>query len=271
VGLAALTLTGGCLRFGYDVQRELVIVEHDAGARDASAPAGDASAARTDTPDSGARLSDAAVVMPVAGRGGSGASPAAGAGGMDAGPQGGVLDATTAGSGSVDAGATEVGSDAAVGGGVPAACAGRSDVLFCDGFEDPARAQWRSSTTRGTLERTIDRKLGGASALRVTTEATSGSSNMAREEADVFAGQKSGDVWARAFYYLPSSVTVSSAFTALQIIESALPRTSCALVVRSDRYALGGATARFTTLEAFPRDAWVCVEVHVVIDASAGS
>ncbi|HKU39913.1 MAG TPA: hypothetical protein VJR89_17255 [Polyangiales bacterium] len=273
----ALTLSCGCLRFGYEPVDALRDSKADAGQRDsgtggigAGAGYGDAATAQDagETP-----LRDAGA--PDAGKAGmkdAGAQPLDGGtdAAVDAGPSdaGGSIDAALADAALEDAAMVE---DAAVDAGPVDPCAGRSDVSFCDGFEDPELSNWNYPIAmNGELERSTDPVRSGSAALHASTGPSNGANAAARYGAKIFGHQTTGDVWARAWYYLPSSVTINTFFSTLLITEVEMPYFGCSVLVKPSRVELGGVTARFFTQAPFPRDRWTCVELHIRIHASTG-
>ena len=277
MGIIAVTLTSGCLRFGYDRQETPDALAMDAGtdaaAQDAAAPGAagapaemmDASARDAAQPDAARPAPDAATISQD-----SGMDAAVSGGPPDASdPDAGAGDASAADSGTPDAGTIDAAmSDAAMEAGTTDPCIGRTDLLFCGGFDDSA-AWGPSVASNGTVTTTTQRARWGSTSLRAATAAASSSTSMiARREATVFNAQKSGDVWARAFFYLPSSVVIdpASKIAIMRITESQSPYDGCSVVIRPDYVELGGVTTRYRALSPFPRDRWTCVELHIQID-----
>jgi len=268
VGILALGLGSGCLRFGYEAKRGPVVLQPDAATPfDAAMDAARSDAATP--PDAGASDAEAGVM--------DAASPA-----PDAGMDAAAKDAATGDAAVQDAAASDASMsdaatsvdattpDAASEAGSADPCSGRSDLSLCDGFESAA-GNWSDIALNGSITRSTLQARSGSTSARATTGSASGS-NRARFETQAFAQLKQGDIWARAYYYLPSSVTIDTYFSIMQLREAVSPYFGCSLVIRPTLIDLGGSiTARFKTLEAFPRDQWTCVELHVQIDASAGT
>jgi hypothetical protein len=269
----------GCLRFGYG---ERAVKIDDAGA-DASAGRGGASVAGT-----GGEWSVAAG-SGGGGRGGADASESDA--GLDAGtdamPSDAGLDAAVMDSGAdagSDAGTIEVpdaGSDAgamnpdagAADSGPPTVypgCPEQAGVLFCDGFEDPGFSRWGYPVSHnGALERTTARKRTGMASLLATTNGPSALSE-ARRAAVVLDHQMSGDAWLRFYNYVPSSVTVNQHFSVGIISETAMPYDGFELRILPSGVDINSSSGVFPGVRSFPRDRWVCVELHVLIDPAKG-
>jgi hypothetical protein len=86
----------------------------------------------------------------------------------------------------------------------------------------------------------------------------------------VFPHLKSGDIWARAYYYLPSSTNLDMFVSTLQMAELEPPEFGCSLRIRSNDVELHGVMTMPRAMAPFPREQWTCVEFHIQIDASAG-
>jgi hypothetical protein len=217
-------------------------------ASDVDASVGDAAAADSSIGDADASAMDATM------------SDAAGGpndGAMEGGMDGGLMDGAMSDASEVDSGPAPL-------------CPERSDALFCDGFEDPSFSRWSYNLiTNGTLDQSTARVKSGATSLRATTGAA-GSTNVARYGAKVFAHQKSGDIWVRYFYFVPGSTVVNTAFSTAVVAEIEPPYFGFALLVVPSRVDIGVFDTMYQGTMAFPRDKWICVELHVQIDATAG-
>lgn len=209
--------------------------------------------------------------------GDSGSGGGSGNGGTDAGD---VLDAGMPDSGEPDSGLTDSGTtDSGTADPVKPIwtedCPGIPEVLFCDDFEDgDISTKWDTPIhMRGSTARTTDQKHAGTYAMRATTSAsTSTVQSRARLPVQALGHRKSGDLWARYFYYLPSSVTLTQKFSTGVISEHEDPFFGFSVVIYPDGVGLeSGLQESKNTSTTFPRDTWVCVEMHVRVDASAGS
>jgi hypothetical protein len=158
--------------------------------------------------------------------------------------------------------------DAAVG--VPAVlCPDRSDALFCDGFED-LKSRWSYEIAmNGTAARTTTRFHSGSASLLATTGAAA-PNTAARYAIKAFNHQKSGEIWARSFYYVPSSSVADPYFSTTVVAELEPPYFGFSLLVLPSRVAIGVGDKRYQGTLAFPRDRWTCVELHVSVAATGG-
>jgi hypothetical protein len=258
----ALVFTLGCGRLGFGIEQ----ARRDAGTLHPS------DAGRSLTPDASAR--DAGGRDAAMGSAGSGPLDAAAldASSRDAGALHGESDAGRFDAGQTDAGQPDAASrlDGAIDAGAFNACPERSDALFCDGFEDPAFSRWSYDIKmNGTLSRSTAQHRSGAGSLQATTGAA-GTTNVARYGAEPFGHQKSGEIWLRYYYYLPSTTTVSSGFSTGVVAEIEQPYFGFSLIVRATRVDIGQGNTMYQGTLSFPRDHWTCVELHVQIDQSAG-
>lgn len=285
--LASVLLLGslacGCLRIGY---REL-------------------DGARANKPDAGTSNDPDASTAAVSGRGGGSESgsiaaamggmvsrpagaTASGTGGQRAGGAGGGSGTSPSGSGGdsglsggaggsggtstlMDAGTTDAGSDA----GTDAAtqnnrCPERTDAVLCDNFDDGLFNRWDYKLdTYGVLSQSTSPVRSGGSLHAATTRADLES--QARWCASVLDKQKSGDIWLRYYNYLPSSVVITSHFSSGVISELQEPYWGVWTAVQSNRVDIGTSFDSFYQGDqAFPRDRWVCVELHIKVDPTAG-
>jgi hypothetical protein len=176
-------------------------------------------------------------------------------------------------SGRVDAGAIGLvdaaANDAAVDGGPINLCPERSDALFCDGFEGTFAPWAYTVIVNGTAAPTTARYHSGGKSLHATTGPAK-ANTAARYGARVFAHQKSGEIWLRYYYYLPSSSVVKPAFSTGVVAEGEPPYFGFALLVLPARVDIGVGSTMYHGTQTLPRDKWTCIELHVQIDASIG-
>jgi hypothetical protein len=266
IGLVALTCTVGCVRFGYDARRTPIepdasrTNERDTGVSDAGET--DANARDGSIRDSGPI--DAA--MDAAEGGASDATVKDGAAPMTDAAMQMPMDGASIDDGSMDAAPTDSGDDDRVD-----LCPERSDALFCDGFETlDFMPKWPYSVTmNGTVDRSTARVRTGSGSLRATT-GNAGSTNVAREGTKPFMNQKSGEIWTRTYYYIPSSTMTNSFFSTTVVAEIEPPFFGFALVVFPTQVQIGVGSTMYPGTMAFPHDRWVCLELHVEIDPAVG-
>jgi hypothetical protein len=288
----AVAFTAGCLRFGYGAAPSKLDSGFDSGiaGTDGSVSGPDPATDSGSGMDSGGM--DAAISGETAGAdasdgpadGGGSSSGASDAGAlMDSGANdagmisvmmdSGTVDSGTRDSGTTDSGTTDSGTTTSeVDPRWTEDCPGVPSILFCDDFED-SLVKWSYPVhVRGSTAVTTDYKRMGSYALRASTSAsTATEQSQARRGVRAYGGRKSGDLWARYYYYLPSSVTLSNRFSSGVISEYADPFFGFSLMIYPDGVGIeSGAISRKTTTTTFPRDQWVCVEMHVQIHASAG-
>lgn len=265
--LACVLAASGCVRFGY----------HQADARGGAGGHSGAGSGGQPSTDGG-----------MGGEASSGSSGGAGAGGsgndasLDGAPP--PLDdgATDGGDASVigdaeagldDAAVTD-GGDAASDGSVDNThmCPENPDWLFCSGFEPNDLSRWGYKL--GLCETQDVIKRSGDHALSARTQPP-GDIEARWAAEDVLRGQTSGDIWMRSWYYLPSSVMIDTHFSLGIISDIEPPYNGFELRVLSTGVAINYSVGNVESLSPisstqFPRDRWVCVELHVLIDASEG-
>lgn len=295
VALAVLLNGTGCLRFAYGE------VDRQSGyRRDAGMDAG-ASQNQSDAgPHIDPQLPAAGASAGVGGNGSTGGSTGgskAGVGGdgsddtgdasvVDAGllSDAGSVDAATpeAGSGGAGAaasggagGASSGGAGGAGGAAAFAICDQQPGVIFCNGFEEaqpwtPNLWSYENVTHGGTEERTTTRTYGGSAAVNFATNDNS-RETAARIAYKRLGAMMSGEIWLRYYYYLPSSVTINPYFSAGVMSEQGAPYQGFSLLIypsslQIESALIGSQPVTFT----FPRNRWVCVEHHAVVDPSTG-
>ena len=187
------------------------------------------------------------------------------AGAMDAGPR----DAGPREAGPPDAGPPDTGPPDA---GPPdmTACddlyAGAS---FCDGFESSGLSGWGwRNEVSGVVERTTVRAYRGTGSMRATTSAGSGRAALGA----IFPTVSSGDIWFRAYLYIPSGYTMDTV-SLLALTEGVDPWEGTALqAVSLDRAHVwvGPEGRAFTATDIVPRDRWFCYRGHLVLSNTAG-
>jgi hypothetical protein len=259
--LACVLGASGCLRYGY--------VDGDKP-RDKTADAGD----RGPSPHASGTSGGGAGGVSGGGDGGVSGGGMGGRGGRGAPKDAGMLDAGEDHDAALptDAGGVDDPDDAgaADGGEASELCPERPGLLFCDGFEDPTFARWSyNPVTNGTTTRSTMRKRTGLASLRATT-GSAALGNEARWATKALANQKSGDLWLRFYNWLPGPVMVQTHFSVGVMSEIMEPYGGFSVLVRPNRVDMGSMRGFYEGTRVFPRDKWVCVELHVRIDPVDG-
>jgi len=262
----------GCLRLGYENAEDSAGAKGDAGTDDAGPTT------------TGGRDGSGGV----GGRGGAGG---AGTGGKaSTSEDSGASEAGAGGDGGrpvsdaeVTPNPSDAGSDAdvieepvdaaAADGGTPIVsklCPERPGARFCDGFEDADFERWSYTVNHnGTLTRSTEHAHSGTTSLRAATGPPDEGTE-ARWATLALANQKSGDAWLRFYSWVPSTVVVTEHFSIGIMSEAELPYAGFELRVRPTLVDINASAGVFAGTKAFPRDRWVCVELHVRIDGTAG-
>jgi hypothetical protein len=173
-----------------------------------------------------------------------------------------------------DAAAIEPASDAAAAGGgtvvISPKCPELPGVAFCDGFEDPSFSRWAYTVSHnGAVMRSSVRARSGTTSLLATTGAPAEGTE-ARWATEVLDHQKSGHAWLRFYDWVPSTVAVTKHFSIGVMSEIAMPYDGFELRILPDAIDINSTAGVFQGSTPFPRDQWVCVELHVFIDPSQG-
>ena len=278
---AALALLTGCVRFGYGPDAR----KHDGSEAGTTAP-GDASTSDAGFPGvGGAGGADSGLNAPDGGAAGSGGmdagrmldsggagSGSSGSGAMDAGPtDSGAHDSGAMDSAAQDTGTTDAGTPDTPDPRWTEDCPDVPGVLFCDSFEDGLSKWDYAIQSRGTVSVSTTVASNGSHALRADTMAsTSNERSMARQATTALGHRTSGHLWARFFYYLPSYVNVTQKLSVGVLSEIEDPWLGFSVLIVPTGIGIESRATEQTIGTVFPRDQWVCVEMHVQIDPSAG-
>jgi len=238
------------------------------------------------------------------------AGPAGGEGGLDAGVDAGSLDAGSRDGGTLDGGGFDAGSDSGPrdsgprdsgprdsgprdsgprdsgprdsgprdsgprdsGPPDPTACDDiLAGALFCDGFEGGLTAWGGSVLDRGTVT-AVPTSYRGSGSLRARTTATGA---FAHVWVDALGSRSSGDLYLRAYVRVPSGIAFEpDGVDVFRLRQGRAPWNGVAFGIQNgDRpyVAVDPAGMSWAGTAAFPRDAWVCVQLHVTISNTAGA
>jgi hypothetical protein len=185
-----------------------------------------------------------------------------------------TMDSGASDSGTTDSGTTDAGADAGKDN-----CPERADSIFCDGFENAiGSAAWAAKWTydvriHGALSRSTTYVHGGAYSLRATTTQNPSENSQARYGAEPFNTVTTGDLWARAWYYMPSSVNITGDVSTLVMSQIEMPYFGFSLVAQQTRLQIGSLDNYYPDMmpsTTFPKNQWTCIELHVKIDPTAG-
>jgi hypothetical protein len=141
-------------------------------------------------------------------------------------------------------------------------------AVFCDGFEASDMGPWDYTILeRGTAVRTTTRAYRGAASLAVTTD---GSNNYKSARWGAFLPPATtGDLYVRSYQWLPSATTIAGQMSLLVTGNSAPPYPSTSVRLEPGQLVVQVDTVGpVQTPGAFPRDRWVCVQLHIAIGAT---
>jgi len=144
-------------------------------------------------------------------------------------------------------------------------------ALLCEGFE-ATDVMWDYTVIdQGTATRTTTRAASGVAALEVTTTDAAAFKYARWGRNAVFPALTSGDVYVREWLWLDGSTVVNDQLSVLVFGQGATPFPSANLLLTPGSMTLRVDGVGTPTALEFPRDRWVCVGIHLVIDATAGS
>lgn len=281
-----LGAASGCVRLDYDAPPRPPATnpgDIDAAARAGDSGLGSGAAMDAAVRDGGALVSDAAYAddaklgdADADSAAHAAPQPAMDSGAHDASPTPMSIDASapdagySGGDDSNDSKASASSDDSLKDAGATRACSELSNVVFCDGFEDVALANWTYEVVQnGTLARSTVRAHSGSASMRATTGAPS-ANNAARKGVRAFDHVESGDLWVRYYYYVPNTVVISPSFSTVVVAEIEQPYFGFSLLDFGTQVNLGVLGAMYDGTAALAKDRWTCVELHVQIAASGG-
>lgn len=145
----------------------------------------------------------------------------------------------------------------------PASCTG----LMCDGFEDALPGVWTEVT--GNVSIVTSPVHGGTHALRAAPLVAGDAAVTSWNHIPM---QTAGDLYVRAFYYIPGPWVADHVDLA-----GVGPSTGGASIILQaymngpGAYSVPSNTVAPPTTLLLPRDQWVCLEMHALISPSAGT
>ena len=142
-------------------------------------------------------------------------------------------------------------------------------ALFCDGFED-GRAPWGYQVlTSASIDATTTRAWGGTHALEVHTNDVPTTKD-ARWGNFFTAPFTTGDFYLRQYLWLPSSVTIDGQVSLLVTQNDVPPYPSTFYMLDSTNLIISSDGSFYTFPDTLPRDRWVCAEMQIHVDPTAG-
>jgi hypothetical protein len=152
-------------------------------------------------------------------------------------------------------------------------CPSRPSALFCDGFESAGLGGWdyEVETSGSAGPTTAQAYAGGIASLECRTT-NSSADTAARYGVDLQPALTGGDVWLRARYFLPSSVSIPNYVSIASISEAQDPFNGVHVLVAQDHVDIENSLTNQTATGslALTRDTWVCLEAHLAIGAPNG-
>jgi hypothetical protein len=142
-------------------------------------------------------------------------------------------------------------------------------ALFCDGFEQ--MESWDYTVIDfGRADIATTRAYHGARALEIETFAIADYKAARWGKNFLFASLATGDVYVRAYYWMSSTTVITDQASIMVIGNFAPPYPSAHAVLVPDELFLNVSGISSGAPFEFPRDRWVCFQLHVFIDGTAG-
>jgi hypothetical protein len=144
-------------------------------------------------------------------------------------------------------------------------------ALFCDGFEGSGMGPWDYAVEMdGLSQRVVTRAYRGTASLDNTIIDIDAYKAARWGKNAVFPGVNSGDIYMRAFYWLPSTTIVTDQLSILVTANGAPPYPSAFVLLTPGMISVVDTTTATAALD-FPRDRWTCVELHIAVGTSGGA
>jgi hypothetical protein len=122
----------------------------------------------------------------------------------------------------------------------------------------------------GRADVTTTRAYRGAHALEIETSAIADYKSARWGKNFLFASLAAGDIYVRAFYWMSSATVITDQVSVMLIGHYAPPYPSAFAVLVPSELTLNVSGISARSGFEFPRDRWVCLQLHVFIDATVG-
>lgn len=144
-------------------------------------------------------------------------------------------------------------------------------ALICEGFE-PVDVAWDYTVIeQGSAVRSTTRAANGVAALEVSTFEVEAFKAARWGKNSALPFLTSGELHVRQYVWLPSTTEVTDQLSILVTGNMVDPFPSSNILLRPGQvHAVTDGTVREAVFE-FPRDRWVCVELHLVIGNANGA
>jgi hypothetical protein len=145
------------------------------------------------------------------------------------------------------------------------------DALLCEGFE-PADVAWDYTVIdQGTAARSTVRAANGIASLEVATSGADLFKSARWGQNAVLPFLTRGELHVRQFVWLDSSTEITDQLSILVTGNMVDPFPSANVLLRPGTVSAVVEGSEKLAEAELPRDRWVCVELHIVIDPSFGS
>jgi hypothetical protein len=139
-------------------------------------------------------------------------------------------------------------------------------ALLCDGFEATDMGPWNYLVQQqGRAERTTARAFLGAASLETETFDVSVTKAARWGLSDLFSGLDAGDLYVRAYLQLSSATQIVDHASILVVANGSPPYPSTFVLLRPGTLSVLTDGVGIAVPYAFPRDRWVCVQLHIAI------
>lgn len=144
-------------------------------------------------------------------------------------------------------------------------------ALFCDGFEGRMDESWGYEViTNATVDATTTRAYRGTHAFEAHTAAIN-DYKYARWGRYGEAPIGSGDLYYRAFYWMPSTTVIDDQASFLTFGNGQPPYPSAYVMLSGGMIHVNVDSTSYLFPGDLPRDRWVCVELHINVSPTSGS
>jgi hypothetical protein len=144
-------------------------------------------------------------------------------------------------------------------------------VLLCEDFEEPSVSWDYTIFDQGSAARSIVRAANGFASLEANINGSNNFKAARWGKNNVLPSLTGGDLYIREWIYLASPTVVTDQLSILVAGNQVDPFPSVNLLLRPGQSEVGVEGQGINVDFEFPRDKWVCVQLHVVIDDANGS
>lgn len=144
-------------------------------------------------------------------------------------------------------------------------------ALLCDGFEATGMGPWDYQIVMdGTATRTTTRPYRGTASLEIQSDSANAYKAARWGKNALFAAPPESDLYMRAYYFITSDTTITDQASILIVLNGGPPYPGANVLLVPGHLDLNVSASVTPITFDPPRDRWVCIELHVHVDATAG-